>query len=228
MLFSLSEMLTDVSNAGVSDLRDLAPAALEIVRDVSNDGVRNCLEGVLSDGQALATMAKLSYRHQLGFLKLVVRPDDPAVCLRLHVWDRLAQVQEDVHSHCAPFQSRLVLGSLRENSFSLSSGSSHALFRYRFDADAGHAVAIEKGTTGVEAISSRALRVGDIYTKYPNELHNVSDAMVGTVTVSAWGPRNHEALVLKQRGALAGDCVVATGMPIEELVSTIRDIIKRL
>jgi hypothetical protein len=186
------------------------------------------LEKLLSNKCSIAKMAKISHRHQLGFLKIIIQVKDTSEYLRLHVWDRLSQVQEDIHSHCAPFQSRVIFGSLTENSYRLSSGNSYAVFRYRFDIDAGHAIAIKNGMTDVDGIETKVLQAGDIYTKHPNELHNVCDPTAGTITVSAWGPRSREALVLKRPDALAEDCIADIGISADELLLILRNILERL
>lgn len=187
------------------------------VRDASNLALLRCLDLLLADERLLAEAARQSYRHQLGFSKFVLMADDAGRCLRLHIWDSPFTVQEDIHSHCAHFHSRVVLGSLSENSFDMVAGDSHARFRYRFDAAAGHSVAVVDGFTGVCLHERRTLSRGDSYSKEASNLHSVSNAMQGTVTVSAWDVRHSEALVLKPRGARPEDCAASAGMPVEDL-----------
>jgi hypothetical protein len=183
---------------------------------------------LLANDRLLKEGARQSYRHQLGFYKFVLMADDAGRCLRLHVWDNPSAVQEDIHSHCARFHSRVVLGSLSENSYDLVVGDSHALFRYRFDAAAGHSVAVKDGTSGVCLRERRTLFRGDAYSKQALDLHNVSDAAQGTVTVSAWGPRHSEALVLKARGARPEDCAASAGMPADEMRVALHNVKERL
>lgn len=188
----------------------------DVVHDVSNTALLRCFNLLLDDERLLREAARRSYRHQLGFCKFVLIADDAGRCLRLHVWDNPLTVQEDIHSHCAHFHSRVVLGSLLENSFDLVVGDSHALFRYRFDASAGHSIAVTDGLTGICLRERRAFSRGDEYSKQASDLHSVSDAVQGTVTVSAWDLRRSEALVLKTRGARAEDCAASAGMPVDE------------
>lgn len=205
------------------------PAILSaVVRDASNMALLRCFDLLLADERLLTEAARRSYRHQLGFCKFVLMADDAGRCLRLHVWDSPFTVQEDIHSHCAHFHSRVVLGSLSENSFDLVLGDSHARFRYRFDASADHSVAVTDGLTGVCLRERRTLSRGDAYSKQASDLHSVSDAVQGTVTVSAWGSRHSEALVLKTRGARPEDCAASAGMPVGEMRVALRNVKERL
>jgi len=161
-------------------------------------------------------------------LKFVILACDDGGSVRLHHWDRADVSQEDIHSHCAHFESRVVLGRLSENAYSLCPGESHVLFRYRFDELAGHSVAVACGAVTALRREQRTLVRGDTYSKWASDLHNVSDAEQGTVTVSAWGLRHCEALVLKPHGTEAEGCAVSSGMPVPSARIALQDIRKRL
>jgi len=202
--------------------------SLDIVEDISNEKLRLLLESLVADPGALAVAASHSHRHQLGFVKIVVQIEDSGECLRLHLWDKPIEMEEDIHSHCASFKSRIVLGEITENVFRLVPGNSHAMFDYRFDASVGHAVADEVGPTGVKIISSKVIKAGEIYAKRSGDLHNVSHAAEGTVTVSSWACRDSPALVIKDSGALAADCVVNVGMVANDLSAIVRKILSEI
>lgn len=199
-----------------------------VVSDASDMELLSCLDLLLADQRRMTEAASLSYRHQLGFCKFVLMHDDAGRCLRLHVWDSPFAVQEDIHSHCAHFRSRVVLGSLTECSFDLALGDSHSRFRYRFDASVGHSVADTDGVTGVCLRKRRTLSRGDTYSMQALDLHSVSGAVQGTVTVSAWDSRDSEALVLKTRGARAEDCAMSAGMPVAAMREALLNVKKRL
>lgn len=203
-------------------------ALLSVVEDRSNRLLLDRLKKLIADELLLSEASRRSYRHQLGFLKLVLSSDNEGGCLRLHYWDNFSESQEDVHSHCAAFQSRVVIGALSENSFELTEGNSYACFRYRFDSKSACSMAFENGLTSVRSSATRTLTAGDIYEKCAGELHNVSDVVQGTVTVSAWGPRVEDALVLKPFGARADDCGATVGMDGIRLTAILREIIERL
>ena len=194
------------------------------VRDTSNFTLLRCVDTLLNDERLLREAASRSHRHQLGFVKIVLMTDASGGCLRLHRWDRISPVPEDIHSHCADFYSRLVFGKLSEHSFDLIQGNSHARFRYHFDSSIGHSVALADGFTGVSLSSSCELAIGDIYCKKAMQLHNISNVSQGTLTVSAWKARNSKAIVLKAREASAEDCSVPLGMPARELRAVLLNI----
>lgn len=199
-----------------------------VVRDTSNFTLLRCVDALLSDERLLSEAASRSHRHQLGFVKIVLMTDASGSCLRLHLWDRISPVPEDIHSHCADFYSRLVFGKLSENSFDLIQGNSHARFRYHFDSSVGHSVAIADGFTGVSLSLTRELTIGDIYCKQAMQLHNISNVAQGTLTVSAWKERNSKAIVLKALKASAEDCSVPLGIPTSEFRPVLLNIKNRI
>lgn len=203
------------------------PSMQLAVQDASNKTLVEYVGRLLADENLLAEAARRSYRHQLGFWKCVLMSDDAGQCLRLHFWDRSVIVLEDIHSHCASFQSRVVFGSLVENSFVAVSGESHVRFRYRFDSSEGHSVAAVEGLTAVRLCESRALSIGDSYSKFAEDLHSVSDVKTGTVTISFWGARDSDAFVLKAPNSRAEDCAASMGMSPGLLGSLLREILER-
>nr|WP_199782945.1 hypothetical protein [Streptomyces alboniger] len=56
--------------------------------------------------------ALLSYRHVLGFDKLLLVDGGPRHMLRAHVWHPGANVREDIHNHRSPLASHVVRGAL--------------------------------------------------------------------------------------------------------------------
>jgi len=195
-----------------------------IVQDCSNTHLLRWIDLLLTDESMLAEVARQSYRHQLGFRKFVLMTDGEGRSLRLHLWDMTTTAPEDIHSHCANFLSRVVLGGFEENSFDLVDGNSYARFRYHFDPALGHSVAVKEGTTGVHLRECRVLPNGSIYMRNACELHNVTNVVQGTLTVSAWGARDSEAIVIKSVDASPEDCVAVPGMSVDEMRSVLNDI----
>lgn len=207
---------------------DYELTADDVVSDTSNGALLSCLDAILEDDERLAAVARRSHRHQLGFLKYVLIAGSPGRCLRMHYWDRAPDALEDIHSHCANFRSRIVSGELTESSFELTSGAEHSRFRYHFDENLGHSVAVAEGMSGVSLLESRQLQAGDQYTKATSELHSVSNVKPGTLTISVWGDRYSDALVFKSQGATPEDCVVPVGVPLTQLRAELLEIRKRI
>lgn len=207
---------------------DYEPTADDVVTDASNRALLSCLEAILEDDELLNAVARRSHRHQLGFIKYVLIADSSGRCLRMHYWDRAPDALEDIHSHCAHFRSRIVLGELTENLFAVTPGAEHLRFRYHFDENLGHSIALADGMSGVSLLESRKLQAGDQYTKAPSELHSVCNVIPGTLTVSAWGGRYSDALVFKSQDATAEDCVVPVGVTLAQLRADLLEIRKRI
>ncbi|MEE4149183.1 hypothetical protein [Pseudomonas viridiflava] len=191
---------------------------LKAVNDASNVALLSHLDSLLEDDVLMAEAARRSHRHQLGFLKIVLLAEGAGPSLRVHVWDQKASSLEDIHSHCAIFSSRVVAGGLTENLYGLSLGANYARFRYRFDPGMKCSVAAADGLTSVSLLERNIRLSGDVYTRGPDELHNVTDVLTGTITISAWQSRNAEALVLKSdKASSPQDCSTQIGMPEAEL-----------
>lgn len=204
-------------------------AIFRVVNDASNSALLSHLNSLLGDDALMAEAAERSHRHQLGFLKIVLFADGVGPSLRLHLWDQEQVLTEDIHSHCAPFCSRVVLGKLAENLYELSSGTSYARFRYRFDSVMKCSVAAADGFTNVSLKARNVRFPGETYARRVSDMHNVTDVVKGTITVSAWGTRDAEALVLKSDAASsATDCSVQIGMSEAELRSMIINIKERI
>lgn len=208
--------------------KDYELTADDVVSDASNVALLICLDVIFEDDELLAAVARSSHRHQLGFFKYVLLADSSGRCLRMHYWGRAPDVLEDIHSHCANFRSRIVLGELTENLFEVTPGAEYSRFRYHFDQNLGHSVAVADGMSGVNLLESRQLQAGDQYTKSPSELHSVSNVRPGTLTVSAWEERYSDALVFKPQDATPEDCVVPVGVPLTQLRAELLEIRKRI
>ncbi|MGY1804380.1 hypothetical protein ACI78T_13970 [Blastococcus sp. SYSU D00922] len=71
-----------------------------------------------------AEQAAASYRHPNGFTKVRLLHSPGAWALRLHIW-RAAPGGEfnDIHDHCGPFASRVLVGNLSDEVFTVEESS---------------------------------------------------------------------------------------------------------
>ena len=199
------------------------------VSDKSNLTLLHHINMVLSSEKLISEVALRSHKHQLGFIKYVLLVDGEGRSLRIHHWDTVEDGRmEDIHSHCAEFVSRVIYGALTENSFSSVQGNSCARFRYRFDHILNRSVAEPDGQSEAILRTSQTLKAGDIYHRAPSDLHNVNQVARGTLTVSAWNQRNHDALVLKNAGARSEDCCNQPGISPEKLWEGLMKIKERI
>ena len=216
------------NNSHVLNCQNLASFSRDaIVLDTSNRKLLSLISILLNDDRQIMEVARQSYRHQLGFLKFSLI-NEGGKNLRLHFWDEQLEGLEDIHSHCANFHSRIVLGSLTENCYDLVCGNSHSRFRYQFNSIEGHSEAIADGFTSVHLKGRRVLLEGETYMKKSFELHNVHNVAKGTITISAWNVRDREALVLKEPNAHVNDCMVNAGMQPSDVKNILQKIMKRI
>jgi hypothetical protein len=143
------------------------------------------LDAVLAEEPFAEQVAARSYRHALGFDKLILASAAPLGQLRLHVWwpDEV-RGREHVHNHRFPFSSVLVAGRLRTYLHHLSDGgvpmvhfretSDVADRRWRFD---------RVGDARVAAGLVADLPAGAAYTMSADLLHRVEASPLLTATL---------------------------------------------
>lgn len=89
------------------------------------------LEYSIKDAGAVA---ENSYRHALGFTKLVLAGVSSKWQLRLHIWNNAARHEEDLHNHRFDFSSLVLCGSLTNDTYEVGRSPSGPLFGYVEDA----------------------------------------------------------------------------------------------
>ncbi|GAA5611174.1 hypothetical protein Spla01_02321 [Streptomyces platensis] len=90
-------------------------AARQVTAELAHPGTLGPLVRRLSVGDLeLAECVRLSYRHVLGFDKLLLLPGAPRFMLRIHFWHGAAgAVSEDIHNHRCAIASAVVRGRVR-------------------------------------------------------------------------------------------------------------------
>ncbi|MFD4629201.1 hypothetical protein ACFVYR_04765 [Streptomyces sp. NPDC058284] len=92
---------------------ELVRAARAAVTELAAPGLLLPLVRELASGVGdPAGCASLSYRHVLGFDKLLLIDGGPRHMLRAHVWQPGRGTQEDIHNHRSPLASCVVRGVL--------------------------------------------------------------------------------------------------------------------
>ncbi|MFF1376298.1 hypothetical protein [Streptomyces sp. NPDC058308] len=92
---------------------ELVEAARAAVAELGSPGVLLPLVRELAAGVGDPSgCALLSYRHVLGFDKLLLIDGGPRHMLRAHVWHPGRGTQEDIHNHRSPLASCVVRGAL--------------------------------------------------------------------------------------------------------------------
>ncbi|QKV92860.1 hypothetical protein HUT19_14765 [Streptomyces sp. NA02950] len=112
----------------------LVGAARVLVTELARPDVLRGLITELAGGEGdPAACARRSYRHVLGFEKLLLIDGGPRQTLRLHVWHPTggSADREDIHNHRSPLASYVVRGRLRMELYERSVGTGITTTAYR-------------------------------------------------------------------------------------------------
>jgi hypothetical protein len=88
------------------------------------------LDDVIADGNAVARVARQSYFHENGFLKIVLQRGQDGRALRLHLWSGREESRGTIHNHCWDFTSHILVGALGFEEY--VADATAALRRYHF------------------------------------------------------------------------------------------------
>jgi hypothetical protein len=139
----------------------------------------------LLDTADVPALAARSYRHVLGFDKIILASARPHGQLRLHVWwPEEARRREHVHNHRFAFSSVVLAGRLRTSLYAEDPAGAPAT-RYRETSDpVDRRWRFEAvGTTRLATVLSADQPAGTAYTMSPALLHRIDAAPVLTVTL---------------------------------------------
>lgn len=176
------------------------------------------LSEILADQERLEEVARHSYRHQLGFEKIILANGVDGGCFRMHFWPTSASARmEDVHSHCASFKSFVVLGGMNQQIFKLESGAEFVAYSYRFNERLGRSEMSCARDVSLRFLHEVHISEGVEYFVDSKMLHKVVDVIPGTITFSRWGGRKDDAVVVKNRDIVIDDCVRYSGMSVSDV-----------
>tara|TARA_R110000764_G_scaffold125815_1_gene213289 strand:- start:2100 stop:2723 length:624 start_codon:yes stop_codon:yes gene_type:complete len=189
--------------------------------------VKNLINEVALDAKKAGLVADRAYRHQLGFIKIMLGGLSDGQTLRLHYWDQdICNVQEDIHSHRESFISEVLSGCFEESIYALKNGDKFRKFIYSADQNGECCEATFDGLYNVELTSQEKLRSGDLYARSKESLHRVSKVEKGTVTLSIWDGNSSTATVLKDINGCVESCNLVSpvsAFEVFKIISKIKD-----
>jgi hypothetical protein len=135
------------------------------------------LRSLRDDRNAVAQCANQSYRHPLGFQKIMLLNGEPQFDLRLHVWWPDSDPGVDhVHNHRFAFASTVVAGGYQMQLFHPDpAGVPMAEYREQISPHGGWELT-PVGTTRLGVLTSVHLTQGASYALAANALHRVTVA----------------------------------------------------
>ncbi|MFD6433200.1 hypothetical protein [Streptomyces venezuelae] len=133
--------------------------------------------------------ALLSYRHVLGFDKLLLIDGGPRHMLRAHVWHPGRGTREDIHNHRSPLSSYVVRGALGMELYEpagpgADEGVAAAWYRESLTGDEGDWHLEPAGDARLRLVQSARYTAGSGYALPPHVLHRAwCDSARPTVTL---------------------------------------------
>jgi hypothetical protein len=147
--------------------------------------------GILRGRSGLLDMVtKMSYRHPNGFDKISLDYSHlQSVTRRIHLWwppgsdplnrEHISCAESDIHNHPWAFTSKILCGSIRNETFRLVTSSQQSVprdaFRIEIPTDGSKAKPSSKyiGTQHVEIFGAQDLHIGDSYALNEEILHRI-------------------------------------------------------
>ncbi|AZM56232.1 hypothetical protein DMA15_29580 [Streptomyces sp. WAC 01529] len=179
---------------------DLVRAARAIVDELGSPARLLPLVAELAAGADDAPgCALLSYRHVLGFDKLLLIDGTPRHMLRAHVWHPGAGAREDIHNHRSPLASHVVRGALAMELYETvrdgGEGREAARYRESLAGEGGDWLLEPAGRARLRLTQSARYTAGSGYALHSPALHRAWCASPGpTVTLfleTGAGRRRH-------------------------------------
>ncbi len=118
-------------------------------------------------------MADRSYVHDNGFLKIVLIPSGPGTrTLRLHIWPDGGWEDTNIHNHCWPFTSLVLVGQLEFEEYKVDAGGDVEAVHYAYIPSGDLDYDLKpQGTALLKRTRVGARRSGELYDMYPRVLH---------------------------------------------------------
>ena len=91
--------------------------------------IEQAIQAALDDPSSIEAIARQSYRHQNGFVKIPLKTENGEK-FRLHVYRVGAKADKNIHNHRWDFESKVLCGSLPMHLYEIVEGNSHRLHTY--------------------------------------------------------------------------------------------------
>lgn len=206
----------------------------KILQPFANEKLGTLIESILADPLLLNELAQQSYRHQLGFAKLVLHDSSKLFRVRLHAYFPGSYAAEVVHNHRAWFASAIAAGSLHTRSYVEAVRHAGAIEFAEFNyAKSGHSPGASidyVGRTLLVPQHERKLKAGEHYVSHPDVLHQVmgisGDLMTITLLCVTEPARNWNRLLLMPGDAMPDQSFKP--LKVKELVEVLMACLKHL
>jgi hypothetical protein len=170
-------------------------------------------------------LARRTYRHPNGFIRVAVCQLAHGGMLRVHQWrEPVDNTQNDFHDHRGGFASKLIGGRLLNEEFRITDGSSHLRFEDVFTPPVHRLLA--RGDAGLVLDDATILRGEDSYYLSPEVIHRTSPLAPHrtTTVVIEDRPMRDRSTVLRIKGARDFEPTVAAAVDPLELIELLESL----
>ena len=178
-----SRALTDLQHVFDRHFRQYSPSDLPALADVLTTHcdlpvIKGLLAALLNAPAQLDDIARRSYWHGNGFLKIVLL--DQGYKLRLHIWFAGTACEENIHSHRWGFASHVLVGTLKSELWqevrTPSVSDPIMMDEYCYTAKQRDTPAQKTfvQTTALIKTLDVSQHAGNSYVMYPHELHKIN------------------------------------------------------
>ena len=165
-----------------------------------------------------------SYIHHNGFVKLVLfGSDETAGQVRLHYWDGQNSSESNIHHHSRAFCSRILMGKLRVNSYSIGSELWCQKFRY-ISKPTGEYELKPTGSIGLVNSDSREVTENQLHSGTSNIVHKIRTSLgCATSTFFVQGAKETQPATVYSLGRLPtyGEIEHLTYNDVENVISKV-------
>lgn len=223
---SLNEVLRKYAEQGSSALR---PAVDEIVQ---HGYLAEYLHDLLQGPEYICSDQSLvAYRHPNGFTKIrLAALTDNGWAIRLHVWGKKS-ADENIHSHRWNFASRILIGSLIEETYETTESGKYAKYYCAPSVEGRYSLDFQH-ECGVRQVRRDVYQLGASYVRDAKNLHMArTDSTSPAVTLFVQGCEQASfTTVVRGPKSDASSHVIAprcSGIELTELLKEVAGLIAR-
>ncbi|MEY9995244.1 hypothetical protein ABIE67_007276 [Streptomyces sp. V4I8] len=215
---------------------DMAAAARRVVAELGAlDRLLELIDELASGESDPEGCARLSYRHVLGFDKLLLIDGGPRRMLRAHVWHPGAGTigKEDIHNHRSPLASYVVRGRLAMELYEVddrAGGLAAARYEESLAERSADWTLKPAGPARLRLTHTGQYAAGSSYALPAHTLHRAwcdTDAPTVTLFLETGSERRHHTDVFTAAGPHPG-AVAKVPLAVPDYLAALRELAERL
>ncbi len=225
----LEQLVSDLKMffSNSSNHKTVASKIVKRFEVLGNSDVYQMINEVLCDENLLSNIAKLSHIQKNGFYKIVIE-SNIQFSLRLHIYAKSLEAQENLHSHRWFFVSKVIHGCLYSEEWEDSQDLGTQSFpEYAYTSKSDSLAPI--GTANVALVKKSYAEQGSVYAMFPDTLHRIIDMdqdLVATLVVRSNVYRNSARNIIVNNRLPDVSPIIIDGIEIAEVLSNLSKSLK--